>query len=221
MRFAAPPAQPTSRVHSSRACRTRYVPPTGFHTLSTACSSAGSRPYFRPERSWSSLPCRAFPSSGAATPLGALVPSCRWRPPRVPSAARPLRLDDPDLDHAACPRSREDHGRPVHGRDSQGVGWGSTSGLCSPDRVRCHDAGGEACVVPDALLGFAPSSGCSLPLRLAKRVITRMCARRRLLPRAWFPPRHGTGVPHAGSPAPRSMSGVELAEVPKDNGRPS
>jgi hypothetical protein len=39
LRFAAPSAQSIQRVHLTRACLTRYVPPTGFHTLLTAYSS--------------------------------------------------------------------------------------------------------------------------------------------------------------------------------------
>jgi hypothetical protein len=64
-------------THISRVCLTRYVPPSGFHALLAACSSPGSRPCFVPERSWSSLPFRAFPTAGAVTPLDVLLPSCR------------------------------------------------------------------------------------------------------------------------------------------------
>jgi hypothetical protein len=39
-----------------------------------------------PQRSWSSWPFRAFPPVGAATPLGALWPSCRSRLPLSPHA---------------------------------------------------------------------------------------------------------------------------------------
>jgi len=41
MRFVAPPALSTRRVHSTQACLTWYVPPSGFRTLLTVCSSNG------------------------------------------------------------------------------------------------------------------------------------------------------------------------------------
>jgi hypothetical protein len=47
MRFAAPSAPSTSRVHSTRAYLTRYVPPSGFRTLLTVCSSTGYPALFR------------------------------------------------------------------------------------------------------------------------------------------------------------------------------
>jgi len=89
MRFAAPSAQPTCRVHLLRVCLTRYVPSSGFHALLTASSSTGSRSCFVPERSWSSCPYRAFPSPGAVAPLGADVPSCRSTVRPGPEGPRP------------------------------------------------------------------------------------------------------------------------------------
>lgn len=46
------------------------------HPLDGFLLGRSTRPYFMPERSWSSIPFRALSSSGAVTPLGVLMPSC-------------------------------------------------------------------------------------------------------------------------------------------------
>jgi hypothetical protein len=47
MEFLSPSTLQPRRVHSTPACLTGYVPPTGFHTLSTACSSPRRPALFR------------------------------------------------------------------------------------------------------------------------------------------------------------------------------
>jgi hypothetical protein len=172
MRFAAPSAQPTGRVHLPRVCLTRYVPSSGFHALLTASSSTGSRPCFVPERSWSSDPFRAFPSLGAAASLDADLPSCRStvrlgpEGPRAPEAASPCRSGR----FMKRPGARR--------RDVRRFAHPSTTGLCSPWRVRCANTGGWSGDRLDALLGFGPLQG--IPPRCHAPVSPPS-----LLPRAW------------------------------------
>jgi len=62
-----------------------YLPgtfrPQGFSPSRRLAPRQPARPCFVPERSWSSTPFRAFPSTGAVAPLGALLPSCHPPPP--------------------------------------------------------------------------------------------------------------------------------------------
>jgi hypothetical protein len=67
-----------STIHLSspptRVCLTRFVPPSGFLTLSMACSSTGCPALFHAGALMESCPFRAFPSPGAVPPLGGLCP---------------------------------------------------------------------------------------------------------------------------------------------------
>jgi hypothetical protein len=64
--------------------------PRVSHPLDGFLLGQSARPCFMPERSWSSLPYRAFPSSGAGTPLDV-------HPAFVPVGCRRPRPDTPPL----------------------------------------------------------------------------------------------------------------------------
>jgi hypothetical protein len=157
MRFVAPSAPSTSRVHCSRVCRTRFVPPSGFLTLLTVCSSTDFPALFHAGALMEFLPFRAFPSLGAVTPFGV-------------RCLHAVGLQDRSLYHRANPaargllrrRPRGTSRRFANHRDArsrtptQPGRAGSTPRLCSPRRVRCATSRGEAGGRPDALLGFSP-----------------------------------------------------------------
>jgi hypothetical protein len=67
-----------STIHLSspptRVCLTRYVPPSGFLTLSMVCSSTDCPALFHAGALMEPCPFRAFPSPGAVPPLGGLCP---------------------------------------------------------------------------------------------------------------------------------------------------
>ena len=99
VRFVAPSARSTWRVHSTRDCLSRYVPPSGFRTPLTACSSPDYPALFHAGALMEFPPFRAFPSSGAVTPLGAPCPPVVSRT-RVPcEPAGPMATSRPR--HAA------------------------------------------------------------------------------------------------------------------------
>jgi len=58
---------------AARVCLTRYVPPSGLHTLLTVCSATTPAGLFHPARALGVPPFRAC-SRRAGTPLGALCP---------------------------------------------------------------------------------------------------------------------------------------------------
>jgi hypothetical protein len=86
---------------------------------------------------------------------------------------------------------------------------GAASGPCSPGRVRCATAGGEACHRPDALLGFESPPGFS------------PSPPRPVLPPAILPRASGGASPNAPArarslphrPAPRSLHGDEAGRA--------
>jgi hypothetical protein len=139
---------PAVRVHCvasprrARVCLTRSVPSSGFLTLSTASSSV-SLPGLVSCRSALGVPSptelfpRPEPERLSTFPL----PSCRWS-----------RL-------SATRRAALGTGQSHVERSSDPVADDSASRLCSPVRVRCASASGEADGVPDALLGFGPLQG--------------------------------------------------------------
>jgi hypothetical protein len=134
-RFRAPSARSTCRVHSTRACLTRYVPPPGFPTLLTAYSSAGYPALFHAgalmefptlqsfslvrSRSASRRSHTLLPFAGQAIrALQGAVREPRWWPRGTPRG---------DANTSLCPFTTFPETRQA----------GSTSGRCSPGRVRC------------------------------------------------------------------------------------
>jgi hypothetical protein len=101
MRFVAPSAQSTWQVHLTRVCLTRYVPPTGFRTPLTACSSPDYPALFHAGALMEFQPFRAFPSPGAVAPLGV----------RCPPAVGRLRMPHEPAGPTAtpCPTTRHDN----------------------------------------------------------------------------------------------------------------
>jgi len=59
---SSPSTHQPERVYSTPACRTGYVPSSGFRTLSTACSSLGRPALFHASNVHGVLPFRGFPS---------------------------------------------------------------------------------------------------------------------------------------------------------------
>jgi hypothetical protein len=137
LRFLAPSAQSTSRVHSTRVCLTRYVPPPGFRTLLTACSSAGCPALFHAGALMEFLPLQSFSlvrSSDASRRPNALLPFIRFLPPhRLPEEAPRTRRRS-CIDPVETSRNLV---RTVRRPQQRGRKPGSTSGPCSPERVRC------------------------------------------------------------------------------------
>jgi hypothetical protein len=137
MRFVAPPAQSTCRVHSTRVCLTRYVPPSGFHTLLTACSSTGCPALFHAGALMEFLPLQSFSlvrSRGASRRPIALLPFARFQPPhRLPEEA-PRHRCRSCRGHAETSRNLVET---IRRPQQRGREPGSTSGPCSPERVRC------------------------------------------------------------------------------------
>ena len=62
------------RVHSTRVCHTRYVPPSGFLNLLTACSSNHPEALSHASGTHGIFPCRAFPLKTAPCSLRAGFP---------------------------------------------------------------------------------------------------------------------------------------------------
>jgi len=155
MRFVAPPALSTRRVHSTQACLTWYVPPSGFRTLLTVCSSNGL-PGLVSCRSAHGVPAlQSFSlarSRDASRRPDAFLPFARAdRPGRGPRA------------RLATEASFTRHLKLLRGAasgpfttEATACSTGSTSRLCSPGRVRCAGPRLSACAAPDALLGLLP-----------------------------------------------------------------
>jgi hypothetical protein len=111
MRFAAPSARPPAESTKTRACLTRYVPPPGFLTLLTVCSSTGLPALFHAGALMEFRPFRALPSPGAVTPLGAPCLPAVHRNSMEPAAGQArLRGTHSTIGHAA---RRRTSGRPV------------------------------------------------------------------------------------------------------------
>jgi hypothetical protein len=79
------------RVHSTPACLTGYVPPTGFYTLSTVCSSPERPALFHAGNAHGVLLSRGFPSlPGSVTHrLGITLLTFLHRTKRMVDARRP------------------------------------------------------------------------------------------------------------------------------------
>jgi hypothetical protein len=106
-----------------------------FHPLDGLLLERATRPCFMPERSWSSVPFRAFPSPGAVTSLDALLPSCRSRrPPSIrPRLARTNNSQTRRVEHDS------QLAKPIASSCAtalQAARPGAASGLSSPVRVR-------------------------------------------------------------------------------------
>jgi hypothetical protein len=163
LRFLAPSARPTWRVHFTRACLTRYVPSSGFLTLLTVSSSPGSPALFHAGALLEFHTLQSFIPRPEPPRLSArFLPSCRSRLPR-PRLPRLEGLGRHGVTKLLRPDVRSS-GRPVMVR-SASFGSRPTSGPCSPVRVRCVVAGCYPDAAPVALLGFGPSSGSSPPPR--------------------------------------------------------
>ena len=77
MRFVAPSALSTCRVHSTRACLTRYVPPPGFRTLMTAYSSTDYPALFHAGALMEFLSLQSVPLVRSRDASQRPLPSCR------------------------------------------------------------------------------------------------------------------------------------------------
>jgi hypothetical protein len=70
-----------SGVHSTRGCLARYVPPSGFRTLLTACSSRHRPALFHAGGAPRVSPFGAFPFRRSRALVGPALPACRWPRP--------------------------------------------------------------------------------------------------------------------------------------------
>lgn len=117
MRSAAPPAQSTCRVHPTRVCLTRYVPPPGFPTLLTAYSLRASRPRGPVPLMRFTLQSLSPPRSRTPFDASALLPFLAWRVPALrtrkspcPAAPGPYSPRRSVLRRAEAHQSRCSHG---------------------------------------------------------------------------------------------------------------
>jgi hypothetical protein len=160
-----------------------------------------------PERSWSSIPFRAFPSPGAVPPLGGLLPSCRYE--RAAQAGPRVHLRRPGTTRSTdCLTSRKVM---------------QVRHFAYPDpRLECRLQGvtprGES-VASSRSLSASRAARCSPGFRFLSRALPPNVAadhgRSRgpvILPRAWrlqrSRPRPEGRSGHARRRAPRSLDNV-------------
>jgi hypothetical protein len=112
MRFVAPSARPTRRVHWARVCHTRYVPSPGFRTLLTAFSSTGCPAVFQTGSAHGVPALQSFSLARSRPTSRWAMPSCRWRRP-VARGDRSARLQGvaPRVESVASPLIRRSTAR--------------------------------------------------------------------------------------------------------------
>jgi len=126
----------------TRVCLTRYVPPPGFLTLLTAYSSTGYPALFHAGALMEFCPSELFPRPEPrrlSTP-DALLPLTDLRAPR--GTGKPALWDGLGSAPSALRPGSAEPGHITSSWRFETCSVGSTSGLCSPERVRCDTRGG-------------------------------------------------------------------------------
>lgn len=144
-------------VHASRVCLARSVPPAGFRTLLTACSSRTARPCFMPVAPIGFRPSKPSPPGDRVVLVGLALPACRWPEPRLPGLS-PSGSPLPSAPGLAGTEARCFRGfHPLQGFPPPGVGPRSPADILSRASTRAGRSRPAIC----------PSECCAPEGRLA------------------------------------------------------